>query len=166
MRYSSMDVEAHRVWRYAALAWMMLVVVPTSYAVIRWQMGLGRDPDMSGVGELILLFLFVITVPMAALAFGVFAPLAIAYDYVAKGRTPIYLNVFVGAVLAAPALVVSVVAVGWPQHDVRQSMAALRHIDYRADGFAMALLLGGMVVGLGVRHRRKATRQVGGARGL
>ena len=160
-----MDVEAHRVWRYAALAWITLVAVPTGYAVIRWQMGLNRDPDVTGATELIPLFLLVITVPMAALAFGGLAPLAIAYDHVAKGRSPTYLNVLVGTALAAPALVVSVVAAGWPQHDVRQSLSALRHLD-RADGFLMALLLGGMIVGLGVRRRQRAARHVSGGRGL
>jgi hypothetical protein len=49
-----MEVKAHRVWRYAAVAWITLVAVQTCYAVIRWQMGLGRDPDMSGVSELIV----------------------------------------------------------------------------------------------------------------
>ena len=145
-----MQVEPHRVWRYAALAWIALITIPTAYAVIGWQMGLDRDPDMSGAGELIALFLVVITVPMAALAFGVFAPLAIAYDHVVKGRTPTYVNVLFGAALSAPALVVSVVAVGWPQHDLRQSMSVLRHLD-RAPGFETALLVGGMIVGLGVR---------------
>jgi hypothetical protein len=159
-----MDAEGHRVWRYAALAWITLVAVPTGYAVIRWQMGLGRDPDMSGVGELIFSFLFVISFPMAALAFGVLAPLTIAYDSLAKGRAPMYLNVLVGAGLAVPALVVSVLAVGWPQHGLRDSVSALRHLD-RADGFAMAVLLGGMIAGLGVRYRQRATTHVGGASG-
>jgi hypothetical protein len=154
-----MDVEAHRVWRATALAWITLVAVPTGYAAIRWQMGLGRDPDMTGVSELIVFLLIVLTVPMAALAFGVLAPLAIAYDYIAKGRTPMYLNVLFGAALSAPALAVSVVAVGWPQHDVRQSMSVLRHLD-RAPDFVAALLLSGMIVGLGVRHRQRAASRL------
>jgi hypothetical protein len=146
-----MDVDAHRVWRYTALAWITLVAVPTGYAAIRWQMGLGRDPDMTRVSELISFFLFVLSVPMAALAFGVLAPLAISYDYIAEGRMPIHLNVLFGAALSAFALVVSVVATGWPEHDLRQSISVLRHLD-RAPDFVAALLLSGMIVSLGVRR--------------
>lgn len=61
-----MTVEAHRVWRYALFAWVVLVAVPTAYAAIRWQLGIDHDPDMSGSGELIAGFLFILTLPMPA----------------------------------------------------------------------------------------------------
>lgn len=146
-----MDAHGHRIWRYAGLAWIALVVVPIGYAAVRWQMGLGHDPDMTGVGELMLSMLVVILVPMAALAFGVLAPLAIGVDQLTNARTPRAVNVLIGAALSAPALVVTVVAVGWPEHGIRDALAALGHLG-RAPGFGLGVLLAGIIVGFGLRY--------------
>ena len=143
--------EPHHVWRFTAIAWLALVAVPTAYAMMRWQMGGGRDPDMSGVGELVSTFVFFLTVPMGALAFGVFAPLAIAIDYIAKGRTTRFVNLLLGVALAVPALVIAVVVSGWPEHSLSDAMTAIRHSE-RAPGFLAALALAGIIVGFGLRR--------------
>ena len=153
-----MDAEPHSIWRYAGLAWIGLIAVPTVQAVRLWYMGPGRDPDMSGVHELILTFLMVLSAPMAALAFGVFAPLAIFIDRIANGRTSRFVNVLMGAALSAPALVVTVVVVG-SKHDLTGILAAIRHPD-RAIGLFVALPLAGIIVGLGLRHRRSSAPKV------
>ena len=144
-----MHAASHRVWGYAALAWLVLIAGPTVNAAVRWQMGLGRDSDMSGVHELVLTFIIVFSVPMAALAFGVFAPLAVAIDHLLRGRTSRGVNVLLGAVLSLPAFIVIVLVVGWPR-PVFASAASLQ----RAMGLLAALPLAGMTVGLGLQHRR------------
>ena len=149
-----MDAARHRIWPYTVLAWFALVAVPTAYAAAQWQMGIGRDPDMSGVGELVLSFLFIVTLPMAALAFGVFAPLALAVDYLVNGRTSRLVNVLLGAVLSAPALFVTVLVTGWPERSMEEVMTARRH-PARATGIVAATLVAGMIVGLGLRHREQ-----------
>jgi|SRR4051812_10003024 hypothetical protein len=147
-----MDAEPHRIWRYAGVAWIGLIAVPTLYAVRLWYVGPGRDPDMNGVHELILTFVMVLSAPMAALAFGVFAPLAIVVDRIVNARTSRFVNLLMGAALAAPALVVTIAVVG-SKHDWRGILTAIRHPD-RAIGVLVALPLAGIIVGLGLRHRK------------
>ena len=153
-----MDAEPHRIWRYAGVAWIGLIAVPTVQAVRLWYLGPGRDVDMSGVHELILTFLMVLSAPMAALAFGVFAPLAIVIDRIANGRTSRFVNLLMGAALSAPALVVTLVVVG-SKHDLTGILSAIRHPD-RAIGLFVALPLAGIIVGLGLRHRRSSASTV------
>lgn len=150
-----MKAAHHRVWPYAAVAWATLVVIPITYHAARWQMHFGRDPDVNGVSELVSLLLFIFTVPMAALAFLVFAPLAIAADYIIRGRTSRLVNALFGAALALPANFVSVFVTGWPEHTFDEIMAAFRHPE-RAPAIAAATLLAGTIVGLGLRHSRPA----------
>ena len=145
-------MNKHRIWPCAFLAWVALLLVPVAYEAVQWERGIGRDPDMSGVGELVGFLLFMLSLPMALLAFAVFAPLAIGIDYIAKGRTTRFVNALIGAALCAPALVVSVVASGWPEHSLSDAMAVIRDPG-RAAGFVAALPVAGMIVGLGLRHR-------------
>lgn len=144
-----MNAAPHRVWKYAALAWVALIAGPTVNAAIRWQMGVGRDSDMTGVHELVFTFLIVLAAPMAALAFGVFAPLAVGIDYLMRGRSSRFVNVLLGAILSVPALIVTVIVGGWPGKGV-PSVAGLQ----RALGLIAVLPVAGMIVGLGLRHRR------------
>jgi len=139
----------HRVWRYAVLAWVTLIAGPTGHAAIRWQMGVGRDIDISGVHELVFMFALAFAAPMAALAFGVFAPLAVGIDHIMNGRAPRFVNVILGAALSVPALIVTVMVAGWTMKGV-PAVATLQ----RAMGLIAALPLAGMIVGLGVRHSR------------
>lgn len=144
-----MDAAPHRVWRYAVLAWVALITGPTGHAAIRWQMGVGRDIDMSGVHELVFMFALAFAAPMGALAFGVFAPLAVGIDYIMNGRTPRFVNLILGAALSVPALIVTVIVGGWRM----EGIAAVATLQ-RAMGLIAALPLAGMIVGLGMRHRR------------
>ena len=144
-----MDAAPHRVWRYAVVAWAALIAGPTGHAAIRWQMGVGRDIDMSGVHELVFMFALAFAAPMAALAFGVFAPLAVGIDYLLKGRASRFVNVLLGATLSVPALIVTVIVGGWPMTGA-PSVVSLR----RAMGLIAVLPLAGMIVALGVRHHR------------
>jgi hypothetical protein len=98
-----MNAPRHRVWPFAALAWMALVLVPIAYAGWEWHRGLHRDADIQHFSELAWMLAFVLTLPMAALAFGVFAPLAITVDAVLRGRAPRVVNVLLTTTLAAPA---------------------------------------------------------------
>ena len=154
---AAMDAKQHQVWRYSGFAWVVLLALPTAYGAVRWEMGLGRDSDMAGVHELILVFLITLAAPMAALAFGVFAPLAIAIDHIAKGRTTRSINALLGASLSAPALVVTLLVVGWPDHFVDAFTSG--HLR-RAIALILALPLAGVIVGLGLRHRRATPPRV------
>ena len=138
-----MEAAPHRVWRYAVLAWMILLAGPIILAVVRWQMGVDRDIDMTGVHELVFMFLIAFSAPAAVLAFGMFAPLAVGLDSIAKGRTSRFVNVLLGATLSLPVLLITVLVAGWPRRGSTSYAAVL----------VAALLLAGMTVGLGLRHR-------------
>jgi hypothetical protein len=154
-RYNArMNGVRHLVWPFAALAWAALVLVLIAYAGWEWQHGIHRDADIQHFSELAWMLAFVFTLPMAALAFGVFAPLAIALDTILCGRTPRAINVVLCAILAAPALFVTVYVTGWPEHSVAQALGALRHLD-RARGLVAGHVVAGAIVGLGLRHPRQ-----------
>jgi hypothetical protein len=141
-----MQPEPHRVWRFAGVAWLFLIAVPTASSAIFWQLGIGRDQDMSGPGELSILVLLVLIVPTALLAFAVLAPLAVGVDRLVRGRTPRSVNLLIGLALAA-----SVVAAG---------MLAFPPRGFAPAGRALlsAMPFAGMIVGLGLRHRQSASR--------
>jgi hypothetical protein len=141
-----MQPESHRVWRYAGLAWLLLIAIPTASAAIFWRLGIGRDPDISGAGELLIMILLFLLVPAAVLAFAVLAPLAVGVDRLVRGRTPRSVNLLIGLALAA-----SVVAAG---------MLAFPPRGFTPVGRALlsAMPFAGMIVGLGLRHRRSASR--------
>jgi len=95
----------HRVWSYAAASAVVMLLGPTLAASISWFTGTGRDPDMTGVHELIFFLLMLWTLPAIALAFGVIAPMVIALDRLVRGRTTRIVNVMLGTMLGIPALV-------------------------------------------------------------
>jgi len=83
----------HRIWPHACVAAAVLWLTPTLSAATTWQLGWGRDPDMSGVHELIAFFLIMSAVPALSLSFGVMAPCAIAVDRIMAGRASRLLNI-------------------------------------------------------------------------
>jgi hypothetical protein len=153
----------HRVWLFAWPAWLALVALPTTAAAIQWQRGIGRDPDMTGVVELILFFVAVSMIPMAIAAFGVIAPLAIAVDRTARGRTSRLANVTLGGVLGVLGFAVFLtgtllwgVAMGWPQPEsigaILSRLSRVMHDPVIATG-VVGFVVAGVFVGLGLRFR-------------
>ena len=152
-----MGAKHHRVWFHTGVAWVALVLIPIAYAAVQWERGIDRDADMTGVGELVGFLLFILPVPMAALAFGVFAPLGITLDVMLKGRTSRVVNVLLGAASAGPAIFAAVWVTGWPGHSLPDVIIAFRHSAERAPQIVAATLVAGMIVGLGLRHRGSQT---------
>lgn len=149
----------HRIWAHAALSWLALVFLPTTAVAIQWLRGIGRDPDMSGVHELIIFFVFVSSVPAALVAFGLLAPLAIAADRVIRGRTTRAANVMLGGVLGISAFALFVagsaaieLARGMTFARLSSSFQVFTHDPETAVVVAM-FVVSGMLVGPGLRHR-------------
>lgn len=153
--HTGMDAPRHRVWPFAALAWPALVIVPIAYAAWEWHLGIHGDSDIRHFSELAWMLAFVFTLPMAALAFGVFAPLAIGVDTMLRGRTPRVVNVLLCALLGAPALFVTVYVAGWPEHSVAQTIGAIRRSGKHEWGYVAGHLIAGAIIGLGLRHPRQ-----------
>jgi hypothetical protein len=159
------DESRHRIWLFAWLAWLALVAFPTTAAAIQWQRGIGRDPDMTGVVELILFLVAVSMIPMAIAAFGVIAPLAIAVDRATRGRTRRLANVALGGALGALGFAVSLTgfllwgrAMGWPQpQSIGAILSRTMHDPFLATG-VMGFVVAGVFVGLGMRERRVSFR--------
>ncbi len=140
----------HRVWRYSVLAWVFLVAWASARAVLPWHLGIGgmigMIGDLTGIHNIFLLYARSNAASAAVLVFGVFAPLAAAFDYIARGRTSRAINVLLGAALAVPALNLMLWWNG-------TSIANLMHHGIGI-GSLLWLPLAGMIVGLGVRHRK------------
>jgi len=92
-------VSTHRIWFHAAVAAVVMILGPTFAAAIGWISGSSRDPDMSGVFELIFFLTAMSLIPAAGVAFGVFAPAAIALDRILRGRTSRLTNALLGVTL-------------------------------------------------------------------
>ena len=154
-----MDQSPHPIWRYAAVAWLALIAIPTLIVTVEWFLGIGRDSDMRTVWELIFTFVTVLTLPMGALAYFILAPLAIGIERLTKGRVPRLANVALGALLALPAFIVMSLfgwAMDWQEIGVAALRAsvehALRHPTPLLTLFA-DFAIGGAIVGLGIRDR-------------
>jgi hypothetical protein len=107
---------------------------------------LGMIGEMRGVHKLLLAYASTYAAPMAVLVFGVFAPLATLIDYMTGRRTSRVVNVLLGAALAVPVLGV---VLWWEGSSVEYLLAHVNGI-----GPLLPLPLTGMIVGLGMRHRK------------
>lgn len=156
-----MGSRPHRIWVHAALAWLAMVAIPTLFVTIQWERGIARDPDMRSVWELIFTFVMVLTLPMGALAFGVFAPIAIGIDRRTTGRTTGLANALIGAGLAVPALLVTLIALiamDWrsvAEYGVRASLFASARNLQSWILFSCVFVAAGIIVGLGLRRRER-----------
>ena len=156
-----MGSRQHRIWVHTALAWLAMVAIPTLFVMIQWQMGIGRDVDMRSVWELIVTFLIVLTPPMGALAFGVYGPLAIGIDRRMAGRTTGITNALIGAALAVPALVVTLVALiatDWrsiAEYGLGASLSGSTRNLQSWVLFFLVFVTAGIIVGLGLRRRER-----------
>ncbi|HEX6974433.1 MAG TPA: hypothetical protein VF147_08530 [Vicinamibacterales bacterium] len=139
-----MQPEVHRVWRCAVLAWLLLLAIPSASAAIFWQAGGGRDPDMSGPGELVILTLLALTIPAAALGFAYLGPLAVAADRLAGGRTPRAVNLLIGVALSAPVVLVGMLG------------APARGLTPMGRALLATMPIAGLIIGSGLRYRRSA----------
>jgi hypothetical protein len=149
----------HRIWAFASLSWLAFVVLPTTTMAIRWHLGLGRDSDMSSVFELISVFIVVSSLPATVIAFGLLAPLAIAVDRATRIRTTRAANVALGALLGVIAFVLFGAGSallrlmrGSLDRPIGESVWRLLH-DPRTLAIVAMFVIGGMVVGLGLRYR-------------
>lgn len=151
----------HRIWAFAWLAWLALVAFPTTAAAIQWQRGIARDPDMTGVVELILLLAAVSMIPMAIAAFGVIAPLAIAVDRATRGRTTRLANGALGSALGVLGFAVFLtVSLLWRlatrgplQQPIGANLSRIMHDPVIAT-WVIGFVVAGMFVGLGLRERQ------------
>ena len=108
---------------------------------------------------LIVTFVVVLTLPMGALAYLVFAPMAIGIERLTKRRFRRLVNVALGAWLAVPAFIVMNLfgrAMDWQEI----SVAALRASAAHAIGHPEPLMtlcadfaIAGAIVGLGISDR-------------
>jgi hypothetical protein len=145
------DSTPHRVWRYAVLAWVFLVAWASARAVLPWHLGivgmLGMIGEMRGVHKPLLAYASSYAAPMALFTFGMIAPLATAIDHMTRGRTSRVVNVLLGGALAVA--VISVV-LWWEGSSIEYLLA------HHGSGPLLPLPLTGMIVGLGMRHRKSA----------
>jgi hypothetical protein len=157
----ALPTSSHRIWPRAAIVAVTLVLTPILIAVIEWELGVDRDPDMTGVHELILFLFAVLAMPSALLSFGVMAPSAIVLDRLVRGRTSRVTNLTLGVAVGVLALVVMILGtavVSWqPGPSIVEML--VRFVSKAANRpketfLAVAYFcLMGMFVTLGMRHR-------------
>ena len=166
------DETHHRIWAFSLLAWVALVVMPTAFISISWMLGgPGRDSSVPNVFDLFP-FAFFFMVPAAILVFALLVPLAIATDRTLRGRTPRLLNIALGGALGVAAF--TLFFLGSALLQIPTPFSSRRMI---ADGVSLntlygilaapqtaplltplAVVAGGMLVGLGLRHRAASAR--------
>jgi len=161
-----MTADRHHIWKHAAVAAAAMVCLPTVLATIAWYVDSSyRDPDMSGVQDLIFLFVMVLTVPALALSFGVLAPLTIVLDRLTRGRAPRVVNLLLGAVLGLPALAAFLIGGAFLQagpslHKLGDAMTRPLALGIASPRRGVMLLASfavlGIIVALGMRHREDA----------
>jgi hypothetical protein len=159
------------------LAWVALVAIPTAVVSIAWMLGIDRDSSVSNVFELALLFIFFLPVPAAVAVFALLAPLAITTDHVLRGRTTRLINVVLGAALGVAAYTLyfagsALLRLPTP-FTPRRIIADGASLDtlYRiltapqtpfmwavAAVVLTCFVVGGMLIGLGLRHRASIAR--------
>ena len=172
------DRAPHRIWPLSVLAWMALVVIPTVAVSIAWMLGIDRDSSVPNAFDLAVLFLFVLPVPAAIAVFALLAPLASATDRVLRGRAGRLTNVVLGAALGVAAYTLyfvgsallrlptpftprRMIADGASLDTLYRFFTALRTPFMEAPFnlvVTASFVVGGMLVGLGLRHRGETVR--------
>jgi hypothetical protein len=154
--------DRHRIWSHAALGGLAILCIPILIASIGWVLGIDRDVDMSSVFELIFTLLMILTTPALALAFGVLAPSAIAFDRITRGRTTRLANMLLGVSLSLPLFVAFVFGTALFMSDDRPYVVLVLRglsIPQRHPGVGAALLAvfaaAGVIAALGMRHRSR-----------
>jgi hypothetical protein len=97
------DGTHHRIWAFSLLAWVALVVIPTTVVSVAWMLGITTDSSVPNVFDLAILFLVMMPAPAAIVVFALLVPLAIATDRRLRARTPRLLNITLGGALGVAA---------------------------------------------------------------
>ena len=151
-------MSAQRIDRFtehAFLAWLAMAAVLIGTFGVRYLRGTLGDPDITSLTEAMMIPLISMTVPVGAVAFGVFWPSIRAINAATRGRLGTLGLAAAGAALSLPAVLAF--AVGgyllWPSSEsfVDQFARNVRHPSF---GYLFAaFVVGGMTVGAGVRKR-------------
>ena len=163
----------HRIWAFSLLAWVALVVIPTTVVSVAWMLGITTDSSVPNVFDLAILFLFMLPVPAALVVFALLVPLAIAADRSLRGRTPRLLNIILGGALGVAAFTLFFVGSALLQIPTpftpRRMIAGGVSLNTLYGIVApqatplltpLAVVVSGMLVGLGLRHRAATVRPV------
>lgn len=162
----------HRIWAFSLLAWLALVVIPTTVVSVAWMLGISTDSSVPNVFDLAILFIFMLPAPAAIVVFALLVPLAIATDRTLRGRTPRLLNITVGGALGVAAFTLFVVGSALLQIPTpftpRRMIAGGVSLNTLYGILAapqttllltpLAVVVSGMLVGLGLRHRAATIR--------
>ena len=164
------DKTHHHIWAFSLLAWLALVVIPTAFVSIAWMLGISTDSSVPNVFDLIILFIFMFSVPAAFVAFALLAPLAIATDRVLRGRMPRLMNIMLGGALGLAAFTLfvagsvllrlptpfspdSMIAGGASLNTLHRILTAPQTTPLLA-----VFVVSGLLIGLGLRHREATVR--------
>jgi len=124
---------------------------------VRYLRGTLGDPDITSVTEAMAIPLMYMTLPLGAVAFGVFWPCIRAISAVARGRLPRLGLVVAGAALSVPA-VLAFAAGGyllWPSNASFVDQLA-RNVQHPNFGYLFgAFVVGGLIVGAGARGAQR-----------
>lgn len=168
------DGTHHRIWAFSLSAWAALVVIPTAFISISWMLGgPGRDSSVPNVFDLFP-FAFFFMVPAAIVVFALLVPLAISTDRMLRGRTPRLLNIILGGALGVAAFTLffggsALLQIPTPFTPRRMiaggvSLNTLYGILVAPQATPLltplAVVVSGMLVGLGLRHRAATVRPV------
>ena len=156
----SVAQPTHRIWAHAGVGAALLLLTPTLVVAIQWELGVGGDSDMSGVLELVFFLLALWTVPVVLLSFGVMAPLALAIDRLAAGRTSRATNIIAGIAIGLTGLAAFLIGASLLAWESGQSLSQVLSRPFTARPEATAVLIAffalvGTIVGAGMRHRTR-----------
>jgi hypothetical protein len=135
---------------WALVAWIAMLATLVAGAVIGWETRLMRDSDMSGAFELAAFLVIILGGPLTAIAFGLYAPMAMWLD-ACIGHTVSRANLSL-ATLSLPLLasvvwfVAAVALWGWPRRLPLVPLAIP----------VAALLAGAAVMAIGLNRLRAA----------
>jgi hypothetical protein len=153
-------MASERAGRFALLsgfAWLAMLTVIGVWAIVSWYFPGGRDSDMSSSLEKGMIFVYIMALPMAALAGAVLAPSAYALDRWLGGRFRRPTNMALGVALTIPASI-AFLAGNWLLFGGggRSFAGYLRNVARSPASMlvlASAFAIGGAILGTGIRRR-------------
>ena len=165
-------MQSHRIWAFSFLAWAAMVAIPTAVVSMLWILGISTDSSVPNIFDLAILFIFMLPVPAAIVVFALLVPLAIATDRALRGRTPRLMNITLGGALGVAAFTTFVVGsallhiptpltprgmiAGGLSLNTLYGILAAPHTTPLLT--PLAVVVSGMLVGLGLWHRSAIIR--------